>query len=132
MGYVLLLLTNFLRQSIHLNKCPILPQEKLAKSVYAIKMQHMSKYNRCCVLLYYRCRFSIETHLQCGLTSKGSPVFAKHVISIESPASTLLHHLSVYHDDSLTSYRTILRTEQLTECSEPLQKLRVRWAIKIY
>ena len=35
-------------------------------------------------------------------------------------------------DDSLTSLMTIMRTEQLTECSEPLQKLRVRWAIKIY
>ena len=30
------------------------------------------------------------------------------------------------HDDSLTSYRFTTRTEQLTKCYEPLQKLRVR------
>ena len=30
------------------------------------------------------------------------------------------------HDDSLTSYRFTTRTEQLTQCCEQLQKLRVR------
>ena len=30
------------------------------------------------------------------------------------------------HDDSLTSLRFTTRTEQLTKCYEPLQKLRVR------
>ena len=30
------------------------------------------------------------------------------------------------HDDSFTSYRFTTRTEQLTKCYEPLQKLRVR------
>ena len=30
------------------------------------------------------------------------------------------------HDDSLTSYRFTMRTEQLTKYCEPLQKLRVR------
>ena len=30
------------------------------------------------------------------------------------------------HDDSLTSLRFTTRTEQLNECCEPLQKLRVR------
>ena len=35
-------------------------------------------------------------------------------------------------DDSLTSYRFTTRTEELTECYEPLQKLRVRlWPCKI-
>ena len=29
-------------------------------------------------------------------------------------------------DDSLTSYRFTTRTEELTKCYEPLQKLRVR------
>ena len=45
-------------------------------------------------------------------------------------SSFLIHH-GVYHnlfvcnDDSLTSYRFTTRTEQLTKCCEPLQKLRV-------
>ena len=30
------------------------------------------------------------------------------------------------HDDSLTSKRFTTRTEQLTKCCEPLQKMRVR------
>ena len=35
-------------------------------------------------------------------------------------------------DDSLTSYRFTTRTEELTKCYEPLQKLRVRlWPCKI-
>ena len=29
-------------------------------------------------------------------------------------------------DDSLTSYRFTMRTEQLTKCCEPLQKMRAR------
>ena len=39
-------------------------------------------------------------------------------------------YLSVL-DDSLTSLRFTTRTEQLTKCNEPLQKLRVRlWPCK--
>ena len=35
-------------------------------------------------------------------------------------------------DDSLTSLRFTTRTEELTKCNEPLQKLRVRlWPRKI-
>ena len=35
-------------------------------------------------------------------------------------------------DDSLISYRYTKRTEELTKCYEPLQKLRVRlWPCKI-
>ena len=30
------------------------------------------------------------------------------------------------HDDSSTSYRFTTRTEHITKCCEPLQKLRVR------
>ena len=37
----------------------------------------------------------------------------------------LLIHLFV-HDDSLTSLRFTMRTEQLTTCCEPLRKMRVR------
>ena len=38
----------------------------------------------------------------------------------------LRRDLCVYHDDSLTSYRVIMPTEQPTECFVPLRKLRVR------
>ena len=37
----------------------------------------------------------------------------------------LKRDLFVYHDDSLTSKRVIMRTEQPTKCFVPLQKLRV-------
>ena len=63
--------------------------------------------------------YSFASDFQCCcLTDKGSPSVMQHILSVES-LSLLLHsyltYLSVDREDSLTSYRNVMRTEQPTK-----------------
>ena len=57
----------------------------------------------------------------------GTSIGNVHIESVESSSFffiVLRRELCVYHEDSLTSKRVIMRTELLTKCFVPLQKLR--------
>ena len=61
--------------------------------------------------------------------SQGISICHATIVFIKS-SSSLLHSIKrdlfIYHDDSLTSQRVIMQTEQPTKCFVSLQKLRVR------